>query len=532
MTISADPRLVGLGALVAGVLAVSAADAQTIRRVPQDYATIQAAIDAAVEGDHVLVAPGTYAERIAFAKAITVESQGGRDVTILDGGMGGTVVRITADPGKTPVLRGFTVRNGYEDVGGVLVYGGPALVEDNLITKNFGCFGALQANFSSATIRANTISDNRANCSPGFGGGMAILGAGAALILDNVIEGNSSGSGGGIGLNAAGTPTISGNLIRNNSGSEGGGISMGNSSDPQIVNNVIVGNSAVTGGGIHMSVPLGQRVVANNTIAGNTASTGSAIFVDGFVDTTRIVNNILVGSSGTLLVCGGNFGTSRPVMAFNDVFHTTGGGRYGGICINQTGMNGNISADPYFLDAAGGNFHLRRDSPAIEAATNAEAPAKDKDGNSRPGDGNGDSIAVSDMGAYEYQLRPLGFFTLTPCRVADTRDAVGPLGGPALAANAARTFPVLAACGVPNTATAIAANVTVVDETDDGDLRIFAAGDPAPGSSVINFAAGRVRANNAIVFLGAGGQIVVQCDMPALSTGHAHFLLDVMGYFE
>jgi hypothetical protein len=126
---------------------------------------------------------------------------------------------------------------------------------------------------------------------------------------------------------------------------------------------------------------------------------------------------------------------------------------------------------------------------------------------------------------------PSSFFTVTPCRVADTRNAAGPSGGPALGANTVRNFPVTGVCGIPSTATAVALIVTVVDETDLGDLRLYPAGSEA-GSSTINFGVQKARANNAIIPLGMGGQIAVQCDMPPGSTGRTHFLFDVTGYFK
>ncbi len=125
----------------------------------------------------------------------------------------------------------------------------------------------------------------------------------------------------------------------------------------------------------------------------------------------------------------------------------------------------------------------------------------------------------------------LQFFTLTPCRVADTRNATGVSGGPALAGGTTRNFPAAGICGIPSTASAVAINVTVVGQTDLGDLRLYASGDTAPLASTINFRAGRVKANNAIMPLGAGGQIAVQCDMPT-SSGTTHFLFDVTGYFQ
>jgi hypothetical protein len=121
------------------------------------------------------------------------------------------------------------------------------------------------------------------------------------------------------------------------------------------------------------------------------------------------------------------------------------------------------------------------------------------------------------------------FFTLTPCRIADTRGPAGATGGPALSANTTRNFPVAGLCGVPGDATAVAINVTVVQETDVGDLRLYAAASAVPSASTINFTVNHVRANNAIIPLGAGGQISVQCDMPI---GTTHFLFDVTGYFK
>jgi len=125
-----------------------------------------------------------------------------------------------------------------------------------------------------------------------------------------------------------------------------------------------------------------------------------------------------------------------------------------------------------------------------------------------------------------------GFYTLAPCRVADTRNAAGPSGGPALAANATRTFPASGICGIPANAKAVQIVLTVVNETDFGDLRLYPTGGTPPPASTINFAVAHVRANNAIVPLGTGGQIDVRCDMPPGSTGTTHFLFDVSGYFR
>jgi hypothetical protein len=122
-----------------------------------------------------------------------------------------------------------------------------------------------------------------------------------------------------------------------------------------------------------------------------------------------------------------------------------------------------------------------------------------------------------------------GFFTLTPCRVADTRNAAGPQGGPALAANSDRTFNISGQCGVPMTAKAVAANVTVTAASAAGDLRLYPTGIFAAFASTINYRPGLTRANNALLQLGDGGAVNVRT---AQAAGTVHFILDVSGYFQ
>ena len=88
-------------------------------------------------------------------------------------------------------------------------------------------------------------------------------------------------------------------------------------------------------------------------------------------------------------------------------------------------------------------------------------------------------------------------FTVPPCRVLDTHDPAGPLGGPALAAGASRDFLIAGRCGIPITARAIVANVTVTGPTGPGHLSMYAAGAGLPLVSAINFRAGQTRATTA-----------------------------------
>jgi hypothetical protein len=115
------------------------------------------------------------------------------------------------------------------------------------------------------------------------------------------------------------------------------------------------------------------------------------------------------------------------------------------------------------------------------------------------------------------------FYTIEPCRVVDTRAGQGP----ALAANTNRSFSVGDQCQIPADAKAVAVNVSVVGPSGAGNLRLFPAGAPLPTASTINFVAGQTRANNALMALGASGQISARCVMPS---GTTHFVMDVTGY--
>jgi hypothetical protein len=125
-----------------------------------------------------------------------------------------------------------------------------------------------------------------------------------------------------------------------------------------------------------------------------------------------------------------------------------------------------------------------------------------------------------------------GYFPLAPCRLADTRGAAGPSGGPALASGTTRSVPAAGACGVPAEARAVVVIVTAVAPGQAGNFRVFPSGTPVPTTSVLNFRAARTRANNAVVSLGAQGQIAVRNDMGPGAMGTAHLVMDVFGYFR
>ncbi len=133
--------------------------------------------------------------------------------------------------------------------------------------------------------------------------------------------------------------------------------------------------------------------------------------------------------------------------------------------------------------------------------------------------------------AWVFTTQGLRFHTVVPCRILDTRNAAGPLGGPPLQPGTSRSFPALAsACGIPSTAKALSVNVTVTQEAAPGYLQMYAADQPAPVTSVISFPAGKTRANNAIVGLPADGS--GQVAVFDASAGTVDFILDVNGYFQ
>jgi acetyl esterase/lipase len=125
----------------------------------------------------------------------------------------------------------------------------------------------------------------------------------------------------------------------------------------------------------------------------------------------------------------------------------------------------------------------------------------------------------------------VGYYTVTPCRLLDTRGPAGPAGGPALAAGAARQLTAGGSCGVPAEATAVAANVTLVAPSADGFLTAYPAGGQRPPTSTVNAARGQTRANGAIVPL-AGMPPALTVFYGGAAGAQADVVVDVVGYFR
>jgi parallel beta-helix repeat protein/predicted outer membrane repeat protein len=318
--------------------------------VPGDQPTIQAGIDAAADGDTVLVAPGTYVENIDFlGKAITMISEQGPEVTIIDGSSPsdpdyGSVVTFVSSEGLDSVLNGFTLTNGtgtyYPTLGflggGILCdqSSSPTIIH-NIITGNSVdyCGGGILCNLSSSPLIAhNTIEENESIGPPVTGGGAIFcrldssptiaynslsnnfaahsggaihcIGSCSPQISYNTISGNytnlADSLGGAMVFYIECAPLITHNIITDNiSTGQGGAIACSNSS-LTLINNLIEGNSATSNGGGIFVVDDSQPVITNNTITNNSAAHwGGGLYCLGAsgVQAPTVTNNLFIGNS-------------------------------------------------------------------------------------------------------------------------------------------------------------------------------------------------------------------------------------------
>jgi hypothetical protein len=122
--------------------------------------------------------------------------------------------------------------------------------------------------------------------------------------------------------------------------------------------------------------------------------------------------------------------------------------------------------------------------------------------------------------------KALDFYTLPPCRVLDTRT------GLPLTSQAIQVVQLIGKCGIPDSARAVSANVTVVGPTASGYLNLWRADIPEPLSSVATFPTGRVRSNNIILSISRDGQGAVAAKALVGGSGNVHMVIDINGYFE
>jgi hypothetical protein len=371
--------------------AVLAAD----RLVPDQYPTIQAAIDAAVDNDTIIVAEGTYYENIDFGgKSIALTSIDPNDPnvvagTVIDADGSGTVVTFPDNASAVCVLAGFTITDGNSsgNGGGILCLNGTIGINNCIITGNSatGNGGGIASEWADLTVAECTFSQNMAYESGHFSGGGGIFtNLGKVTVTDCRFSENAgvSSSGGGI-RSIRGELTLTNCTFNSNSAEdEGGGVATDYNS-VTLTGCTFSGNSAKRGGGMnnsHWGATAANCVFSSNsaekgggicgyylnrgdlTLSNCTFSKNVADYYGGAVDNWDEGDLIL-----TNCIFWGNSANEGPQIAMEEggtlciSYSCLQGGEWDvyGPDANVDWNGGNIDADPCFADAAGGDCHLR-----------------------------------------------------------------------------------------------------------------------------------------------------------------------------
>lgn len=318
-------------------------------RVPEDFGTLQAAIDAAEDGDLVSVGPGTYLERLDFqGKDLQVSSTDGAEFTVIDADFQGTAVSFVSGEPLTTTLAGFTIRHGDDNYGGgIFIYYSAATVRDCILEDNSaGNGGAIAVNQGQLELTGSTLASNTA------------YELGGAVMSDN-------------GSNLM----LVGNELRNNTASYDGGALWVQYTSGTLANNVIRENTQGDFDSAAVEVQYGSTLdLINNTFVDNLGVEVADVYVNDANTTLR--NNLFAGASQGACFYSYYYGYGYGELAYN----LFGSYPSGPILYKEdpSGTNGNISGDPLMVgysndgDPSNDDFSLSPLSPAIDAGDPAE----------------------------------------------------------------------------------------------------------------------------------------------------------------
>jgi predicted outer membrane repeat protein len=291
--------------------------------------------------------------------------------------------------GSSPVLINVTFSGNQASMGGGLMnYSSNPTMTGCTFAGNQAGYGGGIANISSyPTLTDCTIAGNSATYE---GGGMRNYTS--SPVLDNcTFVGNSAGQGGGM-YNRYSQQSINDCTFSGNTASMGGGVFTQEGSVIVFTNCTFAGNSAGTGGGIY-SYSDSPPVLTNCTFWGNSAQLGGGLYT---AKTSYyqpypgpvVSNSILWANTPDEVAVSDE--TITPIITFSNVQ----GGFEG---------EGNIAADPLFVDTTSADFHLEPDSPCVDSGDNEalHLPEYDYEGDFRILDGDRDWSAIADMGVDE-----------------------------------------------------------------------------------------------------------------------------------
>ena len=345
--------------------------------VPDDHETIQGAIDAAEDGDTVLVAPGEYVENINFeGKAIAVigNPDDPGEVTI-DGNADGSVVVFDHREDENSMLIGFTVANGDADQGGGIFCNNqvsPLIKNVHIVGNQSADGGGIYSGQMSNPTLENVLFER--NESSGWGGAVSVAGSVITIRNSDILNNSAYNGGGGIYCSSNGIVdydygTLRGNTITNVSG----GAASCNSAT-MYLSHLLIADNGRNGGyhtQIHCANIFGQNEVELTNIT-MVEGRNSSIGIDAEYPQVRVTNCIVRGHTNDDVHMG----------RWNPTYSNVGG-------VNRE--NGNIDEDPLFADPDNGDYTLTEDSPCIDTG-DPDSP-EDPDG------------THADMGAYYFPQR-------------------------------------------------------------------------------------------------------------------------------